>query len=318
MTLAERIVALRNTGLNAVIDDTLWRDMAQDPPGGTPLTRCAAVIPLSAARPLLAMKDVLDVVDAREGHTALSAAVRMGRTDLVGALLRAGADPNAQDGRAFLAACSKANSTNARMLLKAGANPQRTAGDWVEAITARFDRAHMQPHEFVGWMAVLHAHGRCENLVDLAYDFAAADRNPHVLSELAVRGIIDGTACLKTGPLLPLLVDPARWAYMGAWAVERCAGVLLQAGADPDACNGWGRAPLESLCRGARLWGDVQLISVARVLLDHGADPLRNSEGLRNSSLVPEDRAPFRAFMAAAEARCVLAGHTVTQEPLKP
>lgn len=110
----------------------------------------------------------------------------------------------------------------------------------------------------------------------------------------------------------PLHLAVAHWYHVAEWTERRLdvIRVLLAAGADPDARDGYGGTPLLTALEAFHDGGRVEML---RLLLDAGADPHSVSEGRRTPAQVAAER-PWSASVFAEAAR----GGDGPGEPVAP
>jgi uncharacterized protein len=196
-----------------------------------------------------------------DGETALMTVARTGKVDAAEALIKAGANVNAVEKwrgqTALMWAAAQGNPAMVRLLVKAGADVDAVSyeRDWKRLVTAEPRRQNRPPAAFTAlWLAAREGCAECASeLVKGKADLNLA--NPENIT-----------------PLLEAILN-ARF---------DTAKVLIEAGADVNMWDRWGRAPLYSAIdyntvprggRPDRPSSDVTTpLQVAQMLIDRGAN----------------------------------------------
>lgn len=196
-----------------------------------------------------------------EGETALMTVARTGNVDAAKVLIKARADVNAVESwrgqTALMWAAAQRNPEMVRLLLKSGAKPDAVSAlrEWERKVTAEPRRQWRPPG---GWTALL---------------LAAREGCAACAAELVKgKADLDFTDPENISPLLMAVLN-ARF---------DTAKVLIEAGADVNRWDVWGRAPLYSAIdfnttprggRPDRPSNDVATpLEIARLLIDRGAN----------------------------------------------
>jgi uncharacterized protein len=196
-----------------------------------------------------------------DGETALMTVARTGKVDAAKVLIKAGANVNAVESwrgqTALMWAASQRNPGMVKALLQAGANPDAVSAlrNWARTTTAE-PRPQWRPPG--AWTAL---------------QFAAREGCPECARELVKGGARLDTASPEGITALLFAVLNARF---------DTAKVLIEAGADVNLADKWGRAPLYSAIdfntvprggRPDRPSSDVATpLEIAALLLDRKAD----------------------------------------------
>jgi ankyrin repeat protein len=195
-----------------------------------------------------------------DGETVLMTVARTGNTEAARLLIKAGADVNAVESwrgqTALMWAASQSNPDMVRLLLQSGANPNVTSSlrNWARTTTAEPRPQWRPPGAFT------------------ALQFAAREGCAGCASEL-----VKGGAELDT--VSPDGISALLFSILNAHF--DVAKVLIEAGANVNIADKWGRAPLYSAIdfntvprggRPDRPSSDVTTpLEIAALLLDHGA-----------------------------------------------
>ena len=241
--LADRIEAGDRRAALAMIASGADVNQAQ-PDGTTPLQWAAYRVDRELVNALLKKGARANVVN-RYGASPLAEAVRVANTELVAMLLEAGADANVanEDGQtALMLAARTGNVAVADLLVRQGAAVNR--------------RERFRDQSAVMWAA---GEGHADMVAflvskgaDLSVRGRATDWSSQISNEPRVQ-------YRPTGGLTPLLYA-ARGGCLG------CVKVMVEAGADKDRPNPDGMTPMIMAL-------DNGYPTVARYLLDHGANP---------------------------------------------
>jgi len=231
-----------------------------------------------------------------EAGRPMGEAARRGHTAIIGVLLARGVDPNLRDGRdaprgkAIWHAAQRADGEMARMLLKAGADPN----------------AGIESSGTATWMAkrpelrrMFEEHGGCVDASGHLLDgndeavLAMAEEDPDAVSTHGCGGIFTMAVSFKRRDLLqPLLdrgvrvPDVVTGCRTYLWNTPDMTRVLLEHGMNPNLPN-WQRVtPLHDICsRGGRGKPDSNRHELLDLFLEFGADINALDEEYRSTPL---------------------------------
>ncbi len=196
-----------------------------------------------------------------EGETALMTVARTGKTDAAEVLIKAGANVNAAESwrgqTALMWAAAQSNPAMVRLLVKSGADVDAISRvrKWERLVTAEPRRQHRPPGGFTALLLAAR-----EGCAQCAYELARGGANLNLTNPENITPLLES--------ILNARFDTAK--------------VLIEAGADVNMWDRWGRAPLYSAIdyntvprggRPDRPSSDVATpLQIAQMLVDHGAN----------------------------------------------